>query len=338
MLKSRICALVLAGGCIAAMADTIQLKDNATITGKILAEKRDSVAVDVGYTVLVVPRSSIANLTKDDETSARTTKAPPSFGRPAPKESQASVAPPVADTRGGMYHVAKRPPATKDVRDLVRELGEAVVQVRTPGGLGSGFILNEEGFLITNFHVIEGETRIAVTVFRRVGDEFRRQKFEDVDIVATNPFLDLALLRVQLPPGYEPVITYLAESDELRDGDTVFAIGNPMGLERSVSQGIVSRRNRAESGLAYIQTTTQINPGNSGGPLFNARGEIVGVTNMKLMFGEGLGFAIPIRYAIDFLRNREAFAYNAESSAAGYRYLQPPARQAPEPPPAPGRD
>ncbi|HMP81446.1 MAG TPA: trypsin-like peptidase domain-containing protein [Verrucomicrobiota bacterium] len=326
MLKSRICALVLAGGCIAAMADTIQLKDNATITGKILAEKRDSVAVDVGYTVLVVPRSSIANLTKDDETSARTTKAPPSFGRPAPKESQASVAPPVADTRGGMYHVAKRPPATKDVRDLVRELGEAVVQVRTPGGLGSGFILNEEGFLITNFHVIEGETQIYVEVYHLKDGQLERTTYKNVRIVALNKFADLALLQIEDKDAPRFKYVLIGNSDDVPVGDRVFAIGSPLGLERTVTEGILSTKTRQLSGALYLQTTAQINPGNSGGPLFNMGGEVVGVTSMKITSGEGLGFAIPSVTVRHFLDNRDAYSYSANNPNTPHRYLEPPSR------------
>jgi serine protease Do len=235
-----------------------------------------------------------------------------------------------------LYSTARLP--VRSVKHLVEQFGEGVVLVSSPSATGSGFFVSTQGHVVTNFHVIEGETRLAVHVFRKIGDEFRREKFEDVEIVATNPFLDLAVLRVKTTEAYKPVITYLSESDELRDGDAVFAIGNPLGLERSVSQGIVSRRNRAEEGLAFIQTTAQINPGNSGGPLFNARGEVVGVTNMKIMGGEGLGFAIPVRYLIDFLRNREAFAYNAESSSAGFRYLQPAARQDPVAPVLPDSD
>ncbi len=76
-------------------------------------------------------------------------------------------------------------------------------------------------------------------------------------------------------------------------GDGVFAIGSPLGLERTVTQGILSTKTRELEGELYFQTSTQINPGNSGGPLFNLAGEVVGVTNMKITFGEGLGFAIP---------------------------------------------
>ena len=118
-------------------------------------------------------------------------------------------------------------------------------------------------------------------------------------------------------------------------GDGVFAVGNPLGLERSVSQGILSTRNRNFEGLVYLQTDAAINPGNSGGPLFNLRGEVVGVTNMKATQGDNLGFAIPITYVKDFLRNREAFSFDKDNPNTGYRYLDPPRRLNPNPSSAP---
>lgn len=295
----------------AGMAEVVILNDGGAIKGQIVREFSDRVVVDVGYDVISIPRSAINRIEK--------------------QEAPADAAAPQIETTQNLYSVAEMP--TDTVKNLVERFGEGVVLVSSPGGLGSGFFISEEGHVITNFHVIEGETTLAVSVFRKIGREFRREKFEDVEIIATNPHMDLALLKVNLPKEYTPVVCYLAAEDRLRDGDRVFAIGNPLGLERSVSEGIVGRRNRAEEGLAYIQTTTQINPGNSGGPLFNLRGEVVGVTNMKIMGGEGLGFAIPIRYAIDFLKNRDAFAYNSESSNAGFRYLQPPERLKKQPPP-----
>ena len=98
-----------------------------------------------------------------------------------------------------------------------------------------------------------------------------------------------------------------------------------------MSQGIVSTRNRNFEGLVYLQTDTAINPGNSGGPLFNMRGEVIGVTNMKLTLGENLGFAIPINYVKDFLKHREAFAYDKDNPNTGHRYLDPPRRLKPAP-------
>ncbi len=285
-------------------AEVLYLSGGQVIEASVLKETPERVIVDLGFDVVAVPRSQITRMeaAREELATSQSTR-----------------------STGHLYSTADLPP--RNVKELSQRFGEAVVLVASPSGQGSGFFISPDGHVVTNFHVVEGETRLSVAVFRRVGDEFRRDKFEDVDLVATNPFLDLALLKVSLPEGYRPTLAYLDDHDELRDGDAVFAIGNPLGLERSVSEGIVSRRNRAEAGLAYIQTTTQINPGNSGGPLFNARGEVVGVTNMKLMGAEGLGFAIPVRYVIDFLRNRDAFAYNSESSEAGYRYLQPPARE-----------
>jgi serine protease Do len=308
-------AIFAAGLAIAAplRAETIILTDGKSLVGDVIRESPERVVVDLGFDVLAIPRAAIRSIEKPAESSGQ-----------------------IESTRmtGDLYSTADLP--ARSIKSLSATYGEGVVMVSSPVGLGSGFFISAAGHVITNFHVVEGETRIAVTVFRKIGSEFKRDKFEEVEIVATNPFLDLALLKVALPQGYTPVITYLDDDEKLRDGDTVFAIGNPLGLERSVSEGIVSRRNRAEEGLAYIQTTAQINPGNSGGPLFNIHGQVVGVTNMKIMGGEGLGFAIPVRYVIDFLRNREAFAYNSESSSAGFRYLQPPARLISDPPPLPG--
>ncbi len=110
-------------------------------------------------------------------------------------------------------------------------------------------------------------------------------------------------------------------------GQAVFAIGNPLGLERTVTDGVISTKNRAFEGLVYIQTNADINPGNSGGPLFNLAGEVVGVTNMGYIFFGGLGFAIPIDYVKHFIDNRDAFAYDKDNPNTGYRYLQPEPRR-----------
>lgn len=304
-------ALTLSCLAVATRADVIYLQDGRQIHADVIREYPERLVVDLGFDLLSIPRAAIRSIEKPSAT--------------------APTAPAHVEETEDLYSTARLPPA--NVKQLVERFGEGVLLVSSPSGDGSGFFITEQGHLITNFHVIERETKVAVTVFRKVGAEFRRQKLEDVEIVATNSFFDLALLRARLPDDYKPTITYLARDDDLREGEQVFAIGNPLGLERTVSQGIISRRNRASEGLVYIQTTAQINPGNSGGPLFNMRGEVIGVTNMKISFGEGLGFAIPIRYAIDFLKNRDAFAYNSESSEAGYRYLQPVERQKKDAPP-----
>jgi len=304
-----------------ASADTIQLKDKASVSGKVLAEKHDQVAIDIGYTVLVIPRSQILRILKTDVPEPVVKSIVSQKLVPDAEPAGKAV---VAQSSGCIYSVATRPLPARSVRELVSELGEAVVQVRTPGGLGSGFIINDDGFLMTNFHVIEGETQITVEVYRQNGADLERKSYKDVRIIAINKFGDLALLKIEDKdaPKFKSVI--LGSADALAVGEGVFAIGSPLGLERTVTEGILSTKTRQMAGDLYLQTTAQINPGNSGGPLFNLRGEVVGVTNMKITFGEGLGFAIPIESVRYFLDHRDAYAYSNDNPSNAYRYLEPP--------------
>lgn len=289
-----------------AFADVIELNTGQRLEGEVLKEATDAIYVDVGVDVIKIPRDRIRSR-ETVTTTEENTK-------------------PTAENPNSLYLTAKLP--TKSVKELTEDFGEGVVLVQTPGGLGSGFIINSRGFCVTNYHVVERETQIAVTIFDKTkAGDIQRRRIDDVKILALNPYMDLALLQlpIQGDLDFEPV--FLNDRDDFKEGDEVFAIGNPLGLERSVSEGIISTRNRNFEGLVYIQTTTQINPGNSGGPLFNRKGEVIGVTNMKLAFGEGLGFAIPVSYLRHFLKNRDAFAYNKENPNTGYHYLIPPRKQ-----------
>jgi serine protease Do len=321
MLKQSVLLLALIGcGVLPVTADTLQLKDKASITGKILAQKRDEVVIDVGYTVLVIPTSQIVKVSRND---APETGGPATNPAPAPLPAASG-----ATQHAGIYQTADSPPPIKDVRELVNQLGEAVVQVSTPGGLGSGFIVNSDGFLITNFHVIEDETEISVEVYHQNNGQLERKTYQNVRIVAINKFADIALLKIEDPDAPKFSHVLLGDSEALAVGESVFAIGSPLGLERTVTGGIVSTKTRELDGDLYLQTTTQINPGNSGGPLFNLRGEVVGITNMKITSGEGLGFAIPISAVKFFLDHRDAFAYSNDNPSNPYRYLDPPKRTA----------
>jgi serine protease Do len=313
---------LLCGGLGSVFADELQLKDSASITGKILAEKADQVAIDVGYTVLVVPRSQIAKINHAD--AAKTDKAEKAVKVEAPKKSALAAA--ATEIKNGLFSVAVASGPEKSVRDLVAQLGEAVVQVRTPGGLGSGFFISEDGYLITNFHVVEGESQISIEVYHQRSGQLERRSYKQVRIVAMNKFGDLTLLKVEDKGAPKFAKVNLGDSDSLSVGERVFAIGSPLGLERTVTEGILSTKTRQMQGALYLQTSTQINPGNSGGALFNLRGEVVGVTNMKITFGEGLGFAIPVESVKYFLNHRDAYAYDNENPGNAYRYLEPPSR------------
>jgi len=286
--------------------EVIELKEGHQITGEVVAEKPQAIFVDLGFDVLRIPRDQVVRR-----------------GKPGSLAASASARPLDVDPTG---FFATGPLKSTPVKELVQTYGEAVISIETPSGKGSGFVLNDDGYAVTNNHVIEGETRISAVLYQNVPNGLARRRIENVEIVALNPFVDLALLK--LPPQKDLKLGHvvLGNLEDLNAGDGVFAIGNPLGLERSVSQGIVSTRNRNFQGLIYLQTDAAINPGNSGGPLFNLRGEVVGVTNMKATQGDNLGFAIPINYVKDFLRNRDAFSYDKDNPNTGYRYLDPPRR------------
>ncbi len=162
-------------------------------------------------------------------------------------------------------------------------------------GLGSGFIIDPEGFILTNNHVIDGADEIKVKTY--AGEEY------DAQVVGTDPKTDLALLKIKLRKGDTLQAATLGDSDALNVGEWVIAIGNPFGLQATVTAGIVSAKWRKIGASPYedfIQTDASINPGNSGGPLFNLRGEVVGVNSMIYSpsgGNVGIGFAIPINLA-----------------------------------------
>lgn len=290
-----------------ARADVIELTTGQRLEGDVLKDGDTEIVVDLGVSLVRIPVSQIKSREKKRAAS----------DQPVPA---------VKSTTQDVFSTADLP--TRSVKELARQFGKGLVLVQTPSGLGSGFIINDRGMAVTNHHVIEHETRLAVTIFQKSAQgELVRRRIDEVQILATNPFFDLALIQIpkQSDLSFKPV--FLAKKNEVREGDEVFAIGNPLGLERSVSQGIVSTRNRNFGGLTYIQMTAEINPGNSGGPLFNLQGEVVGVTNMKLAVGEGLGFAIPIAYVKHFLDNRDAFAFDKNNPNTGFRYLDPPRRK-----------
>ncbi len=314
---SWVCFLFLGGsallvGAVSATAEVVELKSGQKVEGEVLKETEHDLFVDIGVDVLRIPLDRIQSRYSSGD------KSTDADGQHSRSED---------------VFTAKRLPA-RSIRQLVETFGEGVVLVQTPSGLGSGFIINDRGYCVTNYHVVEQETRISTTIFHKTPEgNFEKRRIRNVKILALNPFFDLALLQIPKQEDFEFTKTIFSPDSSQKEGDEVFAIGNPLGLERSVSKGIISTKNRNFDGVVYIQTTAEINPGNSGGPLFNARGEVIGVTNMKLIGGEGLGFAIPITYVKHFLRNRDAFTFDQNNPNTGYQYLEAPRRRNPNPPP-----
>ena len=295
-------ALILAA---TAHADTVKLRSGAAISGTILKQTDRALWIDIGADVLEISMEQVDSVERQDAGSALTAD----------------------DSR--LFSTAKDLP-TLPPKELAKSLGPAVIKVSSPGGLGSGVIISPDGHAITNAHVIQGEQSLRATVwFRQADGSLKRVEIDDVEIEAVSNSLDLALIRIKHPDGKPFQVAPMEMDDQVEAGQRVFAIGNPLGLERTLTEGVVSVPAMQLDGRAYIQTDTPINPGNSGGPLFNMRGEVVGITNMKITLGENVGFAIPARFVKDFVRHREAYAFNKNNPNSGHFYHPAPPRPAP---------
>ncbi|HEX7859413.1 MAG TPA: trypsin-like peptidase domain-containing protein [Verrucomicrobiae bacterium] len=165
---------------------------------------------------------------------------------------------------------------------------------------GSGVVIDEEGYIVTNVHVVEDATEIIVTL----GDN----RSYPADLVVGTRKSDIALLKIRAKPGERFVPINFAADDDLLLGETVIALGNPFGLGGSVSRGILSsktRRSSAQDGVLdmedWIQTDAAINPGNSGGPLVNLEGNLIGLNVAIFKEGQGIGFAIPVKRVAESL-------------------------------------
>ncbi len=299
-MKTHLC-IILSALAAGAYAEDVTLKGGAKIQAPILKDADDAVVLDLGYDVVRVPRNEIL----------------------AVYETQEAVEGTVPDDTNRLY--TAQSPERITTAEAAKLYAPSVVLVKTAAGLGSGFFINRKGYLITNFHVIAGEKHISVTQFLQEGKILRRVLHKEVEIIATAPFHDLAILRLEdFDTKITPVI--FEHEEKLSIGETVFAIGNPLGLERTVTEGVLSQTHRNFGGILYLQIDAPVNPGNSGGPLFNARGQVVGIINMGVPTMEGLNFAIPAWHARYILDHIDAFAYDAANSESGFVYPDPPRR------------
>ena len=190
--------------------------------------------------------------------------------------------------------------ASSDFSSIIENAIESVVTIKTNVAQGSGFIIAEGGYVITNAHVMEDAT--AANIITYDGETHR------VSRVGENPTMDITLLKIE-DESYNPLI--LANSDDVQVGEKVIAIGNPLGLQFSVSEGIVSATDREGSNgiSAYIQTDAALNSGNSGGPLINTEGKVIGINNFKIGDSENLGFALESNYIKTIVNDISTQAY-----------------------------
>lgn len=289
--------------------EVVKLKSGTWVQGKILKQTKRAVILDMGYDVLRIPTNEIDEITDELKIKSKTSRS----------QTQTQID---EESKNSLY-------TSKHLEEVstsegVQDYGESVVVVRSPGGLGSGFIINKQGYVITNFHVIEGQKHINITRFKKNENELKTIVHKNIRIVALAPFQDLAVLQIEEDIGQLARPMVLSPNDDVSVGEKVFVIGNPLGLERTVTEGVISHTGRNFAGKVFLQIDAAINPGNSGGPLFNNRGQVIGVINMGARSMQGLNFAIPI-YHVKFLLNHiDAFAFNESNPLSGYVYPFPP--------------
>ncbi|MEK6914207.1 MAG: trypsin-like peptidase domain-containing protein [Nanoarchaeota archaeon] len=177
---------------------------------------------------------------------------------------------------------------SSDFSGIIKQSIPSVVTIKTNIAQGTGFLISKEGYVVTNAHVLSGSNFAnAITSERKV---------LSMQLIGYNEELDIALLKI----SPQDLFLEFASSNEIEVGEKVIAIGNPLGLSFSVSEGIVSAKNR--EGLnkipGYIQTDAALNPGNSGGPLINSDGKVIGINNFKAQ-GDNIGFALQSEYIIE---------------------------------------
>jgi len=194
-------------------------------------------------------------------------------------------------TGGDQAARATERPHSLTPADIAARALPAVVTIRTAQSLGTGFVVRPDGWIATNLHVVVGGPRVKVTLRDA-------RELDVVEVLAASPQHDLALLRVE---AHGLPVLALGDSDAMRPGDPVVAIGNPMGLEATVSNGLVSARRKVDGGVEVLQVSAPIAPGSSGGPLFNDRGEVIGIATALLEGGQNLAFGVPTRYLLPMI-------------------------------------
>jgi len=174
-----------------------------------------------------------------------------------------------------------------DFSGIIEQEIKGVVTIKTDVSQGTGFIITSDGYVMTNYHVIEGAKAAGVFTYE--------SKQYSVSLIGAEEAMDLALLKIQ--GNFHEL--ELGNSDDVKIGEKVIAIGNPLGLSFTATEGIISAKDRVGINKLpyYFQTDVSLNPGNSGGPLINAKGEVIGINNFKISGAENIGFALEINYA-----------------------------------------
>ncbi len=297
-----------------------RLEGGGEIVGELVKQTPTEIYIDIGPQIINIPAGSVRSKSLLSELKS------------APAD-QAGVGSGVFDSQTGslIFHSREGAGRVQSQQEILDDVKRSVVLVSNPAGLGTGWIIDTNGRLVTNHHVVGNESYQTVTIFVKNGNQWDKKRIENCEVVSFSTLLDIAIVQLDMNAVREQGITLhpikIAPSDALEPGDVVYAVGNPgmgrMVLDHTISQGIVSSLARNFNDVIYLQTTAAVNPGNSGGPLVNERGEVIGLVTLKAIFQEGVAFALPVDYIHQFLKNSQAYAVSDANRNKGYRYLPP---------------
>jgi len=295
---------------------TLELKDGASLKGDVIKQTETDYFLDVGFDILKVPKSNVEDIVEivaegeqpanDDATVRDVNAAGVAYQEPDLSKSQLGT-----------------------VKDMIDRAKRGVVHVQTPVGRGAGFVINKQGYIISNFHVVENERYIDVTIYYKEGNELKKKKIQGCELIAFSTSMDISLIKIPDDKLEPDLLTPLpvAQPKSVPTGSQVFAIGNPgvgsMALEHTVTEGLISNPERNFDDVVYMQTSAPVNPGNSGGPLVDRNGNVVGLVTMGSSFQDNIAFALPSNYIRYFIETNRAFLYPEDKLNTGIRYHAP---------------
>jgi len=297
-----------------------RLEGGGEVIGTLLKESSGQYFVDLGPTVLTLERRSVSEVLTMEEMEALQSKVEQSGAGTLDPATGVFISRPRESTQ-----------AARTQQEMLETVKRSVVLVSNPRGLGTGWVVDSEGGIITNQHVVGSELFQTVTIFVKSGAQWEKKRIDNCKVEALTDLYDIALVRLNMDEVRKQGIVLeplaVARTASLEAGDSVYAVGNPgmggMVLDHTISEGIVSSLARNFNDVVYLQTTAAVNPGNSGGPLINDRGEVVGLVTLKAIFQEGVAFALPVDQLRFFLTNSRAFAVQEAARSGAFRYHRP---------------
>jgi serine protease Do len=302
----------------------LSLQNGSSVEGEVLKSTDTDYFVDLGFDVLKVPADYVAAVVEKETAEGEAEEAAPGAGQAQGPFRTVSYGPVSFQEPPADYLFEG---SSEEMIELARQ---GVVHIKCPSKTGSGFVIDKQGYIVSNRHVVEGEKFVDVTIYYKdASGEIAKKTYREVELIAYSALMDISLLKIKEKDLEPELLTPLPIATPNKDaqGTTCFAIGNPgmggMALAHTVSRGLISSTERVFNDIVYLQTDAAVNPGNSGGPLLDSRGTVIGLVTYKAMAQDNIAFALPVPYIRYFLERHKAFLFPEDRLNTGVRYQSP---------------